>query len=215
LHARSACHNRPRCRDPARSGSVQVVDGLHNSTHPRRRSPRPLEFVGFEVRQLHRGRSNMTMHAAGTGGVKDAEPSPTLCRACHELIDAASSLMINVDYLAQDGDGDKREAPQMPASALSGSSKLRKPFGILLPNECPRRSGHRPRRRIRGGQRFRRLRQGQAFLPSGHNRSVASAWVACSQTYANTLPSAVVRRSRTVSHRGDRDREAAIAHVDV
>jgi hypothetical protein len=128
LHARSACHNRPRCRDPARSGSVQV-DGLHNSTHPRRRSPRPHEFVGFEVRQLHTGRCNMTMHEAGTGGVKEAEPSPTLCRACHELIDAASSLMINVDYRLK----------LVTYSSISGGAQAR----VKLVGETPVDVAHR------------------------------------------------------------------------
>jgi hypothetical protein len=33
--------------------------------------------------------------------------SATLCEACHQLIDAASSLMLNVDYLAQAGEDSK------------------------------------------------------------------------------------------------------------
>jgi hypothetical protein len=38
---------------------------------------------------------------------RDAGPSPSLCQACHDLIDAASSLMLNVDYLAQGGEDSK------------------------------------------------------------------------------------------------------------
>jgi len=50
----------------------------------------------------------------GTGEVRAAEAvsksAQALSRACHDIVDAASALLVNVEFLAQGAEGDKQRA---------------------------------------------------------------------------------------------------------
>jgi hypothetical protein len=79
----------------------------------------------------------MTAHKSGESYVVATEPSPALSRACHEIIDAASALMLNVDYLADGDEEGRRGAVRDARTSVERIVKIAKALRSPPPRRAP------------------------------------------------------------------------------